>query len=440
MPRAVGALSLGTNMNQQTTPASGANGHTSTQDIFVLTDEQILEIDPEPQDVQVRRSEAEGKSAVGSDAPQAGAEAGSSTQTGAASPAISSSVATPDAAAQATAPAPFSAPDDIRALAELYPGGFTQAKIAAERARTLDEIDAAYFGAAGQSPEQITAARTQLAQRMLSENPAAFREMVFSGLRALEQAGASSAPVAQPLLTVPTVNSAAPSTAAALNTQEAHARVPAPTEHLAAYTEFEKAANADLEKSVGGAIDRALHQALPNAGARSLGLSRGGSASPGEGVRDAAPLQARLSQAIREDVEQALRSDRQLGDQVAQLLAVRRFDNETRAQVVRLINDRAQQLVPSAAKRALNDWTQATLAAHQARTRTANANSLRADVLPAAGQGSGPSALPANTASTARDEKNRAVSSRAAQFNSPRSPHGSRVDYRKLSDEQILDL
>ena len=40
-------------MNQQTTPTSGANGQTHLHDLFVLTDEQILEIAPEFQDAEV---------------------------------------------------------------------------------------------------------------------------------------------------------------------------------------------------------------------------------------------------------------------------------------------------------------------------------------------------------------------------------------------------
>src|SRR5216684_4393983 len=55
------------------------------------------------------------------------------------------------------------------------------------RGRVLEEIDRAYFGAAGNWPEQASASRAQLAQRMLREDPAAFREMVVAGLRALQE-------------------------------------------------------------------------------------------------------------------------------------------------------------------------------------------------------------------------------------------------------------
>jgi hypothetical protein len=120
-----------------------------------------------------------------------------------------------------------------------------------------------------------------------------------------------------------------------------------------------------------------------------------------------------LSAAIRQDVEAALKGDPQLGDQIAQILSARRFDNETRAQVVRLIGDRARQLVPSAAKRVLNDWTQTTLAAHRSRNQKTETTEGRKDI---ASAGAGPSGGSSRTAP-------------------PKS-----VDYHKLSDEQILNL
>jgi len=83
--------------------------------------------------------------------------------------------------------AAIASPEDARALKELYPGGVNEARAAAERARILGEVDRAYFGAAGNSPEQLSASRAQLAQRMLREDPAAFREMVEAGIRVLQK-------------------------------------------------------------------------------------------------------------------------------------------------------------------------------------------------------------------------------------------------------------
>src|SRR5208337_4884322 len=77
-------------------------------------------------------------------------------------------------------------PAEARTLKELYPSGVNAAKSAAERARQLDEFDAAYFGAAGRPAEALSAARVQLAQRLMEQDPAAFREMVAAGVRLLE--------------------------------------------------------------------------------------------------------------------------------------------------------------------------------------------------------------------------------------------------------------
>jgi hypothetical protein len=136
-----------------------------------------------------------------------------------------------------------------------------------------------------------------------------------------------------------------------------------------------------------------------------------------------------LAAAIRQDVEKALQGDRQLGEQVAQILAGKRLDSETRAQVVRLIGERAQQLVPGATKRALNDWTQTTLSAHRGKNAHTDASSARREVAPAA----------PGTHAPQEQNPQRKDSARPARTES-RQPAKGRVNYGKLSDEQILDL
>jgi len=456
--------------------ASSPNGTSSLHDLFAMTDEQILEIEPETQDVEVssadRTPSGKGPSGVAPASPEsrrASLPAGSAAsaqsersrlEAGAAQADQGQADATqpvrPSGQAESAAPqeppawlaaqmkdpwtaeeakelwngvqqarqeaaayrAAIATPEDARALKELYPGGVNEARATAERARVLDDIDRAYFGASGKSTQEISSSREQLAQRMLRENPAAFREMVFAGLRALEQSGQGTGgnAVAQ-ALRPEGVSSIAASTAPTPGSQatEDDAR-------LAAYASFEKAANEDLERRVGGAIERTLAQALPNA-PRASNVSR-------EGAQHAAPLQARLSQAIRQDVETALKGDRQLGEQVAQILSGRRLDNETRAQVVRLISERAQQLLPVAAKRVLNDWTQTTLATHRGNTVRTEAANARREVAPAS--------LPASSSTSSgrsRGEDHALAPNNAAARSDPR-----RVDYRKLSDEQILYL
>jgi len=184
---------------------------------------------------------------------------------------------------------------------------------------------------------------------------------------------------------------------------------------LAAYVAFEKAANEELERGVGATIDRALSQALP-----------------GSDNADGGVLRGRLATSIRQDMEAALRGDRQLGEQVAQILSGRRLDDETRAQVVRVIGDRARQLVPSAAKRVLNDWTQTTLAAHRGKAERTDTASARREVAPISTDPRGASLPAGSSASSGRD--------RAQDANRAGRSDSRRVDYRKLSDEQILEL
>jgi hypothetical protein len=455
-------------VQQPAETTSSANGASAAHELFALTDEQILEIEPEAQDVQV--SSGTQPVAAGGQPNERGPEA-SSTQAQSAASAAHPLPASGQAglavaqeppawlAAQMKDPwtgaeakelwngivqaqkeaadyrAAIATPEDARALKELYPGGLKEAQAAVERARVLDDIDRAYFGAAGSTVEQTSAARTELAQRMLREDPAAFREMVFAGLRALEQSGAQTGSQhgalagAQPGNDVGSrfsATSAAVGTSAqtdgGLKSAPTNASTPAQEEtrtpehdaRLAAYATFEKAANEDLERSVGATIDRTLQQALP-----------------GAGKSDGGALRGRLASSMRQEVEAALKGDRQLGEQVAQILSGRRLDAETRAQVVRLIGERAQQLVPTAAKRVLNDWTQSTLATHRSQTGRADAASTRREVATASTEplmASSQSRTPANSRHERGADVNRS------------SAHPRGVDYRKLSDEQILDL
>ncbi len=418
MPPESGLFYFGNDMNQQTISTTGTNGHSTPHDIFVLTDEQILEIEPEAQDVTVSENVAQGDSpAVVSPAADAAAKGNKPVQT-----------------AQAGLPVPLEPPAwlaetmndpqrgaEARALwegaqraqreAASYREVFSkpeEARAAAERARVLDDIDRAYF--AGDASQ-----RAQLAAMMMREDPAAFREMVFQGLRALEGSPQQGKPRSVASAVGATLGSPDGGGTGASTAQKGGVS-PTPqrdnSAQLAAYAAFEKAANDDLERSVGNAIERTLEQALPAAGRA-----------------DGTALKGRITAAIRQDIEKALQGDRQLGEQVAQILSSKRLDNETRAQVVRLIAERAHQLVPSAAKRALNDWTQTTLAAHSGKSARGDAASARREAAPAA---------PSLRDSQAHGAQRKDAARPARSDDRPASK--GRVDYRKLSDDQILDL
>ena len=101
----------------------------------------------------------------------------------------------------------------------------------------------------------------------------------------------------------------------------------------------------------------------------------------------------------------------------------------TRRQVVRLIDARAQQLVPGAVRRVVGSWTQATLGARKresgAESAGRGADERRAERAPSSSQGTA-------TGNSGGD--------RNAQTAATRSVPRGRVDYRKWSDEQILGM
>ena len=413
-------------MNTNAIEAAPTNGATPARDLFALTDEQILEIEPEPQDVEVTgtRQEALPASATPLDA-----------QDTAVIPSEVREARNPSSPSATGTGSPFAATEEVRALAELYPGGLSQAKTTAERARTLDEIDAAYFGSANSTPEQISASRAQLAQRMMRENPAAFREMVFAGLRALEASSAASEGVnVAPQFRVASSAAEAPATEQAAGLKPvatSNSNQVAESATVNAYAAFERTANEELQRSVGGAIERTIAQALPNLS----GEERANNAGARSG---SVSLRERLASSVRQDVEAALKGDRQLGEQIAQILAARRFDSTTRSQVVRLINDRAQQLVPGATRRVVGEWTSATLAAHGAKNERTAAASSRRELAPAASVSATTSATQNGGEISPRRSGADGQSTRSARNDGTR---GSRsLDYRRLSDEQILDL
>jgi hypothetical protein len=399
-------------------------------EIFALTDEQILGLEPEGQEVGGRKdltpevvsnrdrvAEHDGKSAqpgmaVPQDPPAWLAREMKDPWVGEEARELWEGVqrAQREAAAYREA---FATPEDARALKEIYPGGVAEAKSTAQRARELREIDAVFFGAAGKPAEELRAGRTALVQKLYAQDPAAFREMVEAGVRILGRVPSGQRPQ--------TAANVAGSAARAdgNGTQPGMAVPQVPQEVASQYREFERATNAELEKSVGGAIGRAMEAALPNL--------RQANTTVGEG--QAPPLQSRLANAVREEVEAALRSDASLGEQVARILSGRRLDEAARAQVVRLIDARAQQLVPGAVRRVVSSWTQAKL------------GSRSPDPVPeSAKRGEEERRVERASSSSRRTVSGASSGNRSAQATAAPSVPRGRVDYRKFSDEQILGM
>jgi hypothetical protein len=420
-----------------------SNGQGSLHDLFALTDEQILEIEPDAQEILVAPTSLPAR-ASSPQSYRSRLEAGATSDATASAGDVEENLtgeqhrSAPDAPQSTSRQSPIASYDsaappqwlaermadpqsgaDARELwngvqqsrqeAAAFREVFAKpedARAAAQRSRLLDDIDRAYF--TGDSSQ-----RAQLAASMLREDPTAFREMVFAGLRALEETGKSGVFVGAGLAPPAGEARATPSSLGAQHAAPQLGNTPTTEAQLAAYAAFERAANEDLERTVGGAIERTLDQALPHG-------NRAENAS----------MRGRLAATVRQEIEKALQGDRQLGEQVAQVLSARRLDNNARAQVVRLIGDRAHQLVPGTAKRVLSEWTQTTLASHRGRTSRIDAAASRKDVQIASSDPRGASAT--------------AASSRSAQSQNRRQDAGAtsaarKVDYRRVSDEQILD-
>ena len=396
-------------------------------ELFALTDEQILEIEPAPAPPATQEAQPPAAATAASGASQ---EPQSTARTVPGEPPrwLAEMMADPQTSAEAREL--WNGVQQARSESAAYREVFArpeEARAAAERARALEEIDAAFFGAAGKTAADVSAGRTALAQRMLREDPAAFREMVFAGLRALEEAAQPAA--AQGRTVAEKSGSAVVS----------GATIPAP--QLAAYSAFEKSANEELERGVGSAIERSLRTALPNLAHDELRRASTG-----------ASLQGRLRQSVRDEVEAGLKADQQLGEQLSRVLAARSFDGGTLTQVVRLIQERAQQLIPGATRRVVQEWTQAALSANRGPDSERPSGVLAPGAAGNAGtlvRTNGPANTQLNSQTGARNAAP-VASAKAAAANRAEKSAGldlaaasrgpRRVDYNRLSDEQILEL
>ena len=171
------------------------------------------------------------------------------------------------------------------------------------------------------------------------------------------------------------------------NAAGAHGAFPAE-----AYRTFEAATNDDVARKMHEAIDRSLTSALP------------------DGV--AAGARRRIGEDIFREVHAALSGDRELSRRVGDTLRDWRFDASARQQVVALVSGRARAVLPEVARRVVAEWTSSVLASDRAKTARIDAAASRRDIT--GGR------LPEPVAG-----------------NMPRSRD---LDYRRLSDEEILGM
>jgi hypothetical protein len=335
------------------------------------------------------------------------------------------SAATQTADASAGAQDPDRAADAGREAAATPPpdGGKrdTSVTIHALPVATLEQLDAAYY-----SPEP--AARAQFAQTLFASDPGAFRAMFNEAARLLgvpavpEQVGPpqesaqARVPVPpRPSRLAPEVSAVGAELASARSTPgaiaanlrangDANGSVPnvapgfspaSPVFPVQQYRAFESATNDALSRDVRSAIGNTLQQVLP------------------EGTAEGAAR--RIADDIYTDIGKQLASDAQLSAQVGEVLRGWRFGPAEQQQVNALLAGRARQLLPSAARRVIGEWTSSVLATARTRAARSEAASSRVDVGNAASR-------PAGNSEPARALK-------------PKE-----IDYARTSDDDILSM
>lgn len=160
----------------------------------------------------------------------------------------------------------------------------------------------------------------------------------------------------------------------------------------AAQEQFFHSANAATVQSVIDSIENQVERILP------------------EGVSKA--TKGRLVGEIYREMDNALRSNRQLTQQLRAAFKSGPLDSNHQKAIVSLVTARARQSLPGIAKRVLNEWSSAVLATHQERRARQRATEQRVDIVGSSGAGND-----GHRAMTPRD-----------------------INYSRMSDSDILNL
>jgi hypothetical protein len=164
------------------------------------------------------------------------------------------------------------------------------------------------------------------------------------------------------------------------------------TQPTTAQTEFFHATNAAAVQSVIEAIESQVERLLP------------------EGVSKSA--RNRVVGEIYRELDATLQSNRQLAQQMREAFRSGALDADHQRALVSLVTGRARQALPGVAKRVLSEWTSTIVAANQDRRTRQHAAERRVDIA-----GSGGAASDGQRSMSPRD-----------------------IDYRRMSDADILNL
>lgn len=183
-----------------------------------------------------------------------------------------------------------------------------------------------------------------------------------------------------------------PSEGAAREQEGDDKALPSNAQVAAAQEQFFHSANAATVQSVIDAIENQVERILP------------------EGVSKA--TKGRLVGEIYREMDNALRSNRQLTQQLRAAFKSGPLDSNHQNAIVSLVTARARQSLPGIAKRVLNEWSSAVLATHQERRARQRATEQRVDIVGSSGAGND-----GRRAMTPRD-----------------------INYSRMSDSDILNL
>ena len=237
-----------------------------------------------------------------------------------------------------------------------------EARTATAALADLDRMDRLFFS--GRSEDHA-----QLARRIAELDPVAFQSLASA------MAGLSADRQRQPAQEKPSTDTS-----------------PQIASLSPAQAEFFHATNAATVQSIIGAIEAQVARLLPDGASRN--------------ARD------RVVGEIYREMDNSLRSNRQLAHQIREAFRAGSLDAEHQRAVVSLITGRARQVLPGVAKRVLNEWTSTVVAAsHDRRARQRSAE-RRVDIAGSGGTGT---------------DRPRAL-----------SPHD--IDYSRMSDSDILNL
>lgn len=158
------------------------------------------------------------------------------------------------------------------------------------------------------------------------------------------------------------------------------------------HEQFFQSTNAAAVQSVVDAIESQVERLLPE------DISKG--------------ARNRLVGEIYRELDASLRADRQFASQAREAFRSGRWDEEHQRAIVSMVNNRARQALPAVARRVLNEWTSAIVAANQDRRARQRAAERRVDIA-----GSGRTGNDGSRALTPKD-----------------------INYSRMSDGDILNL